>query len=92
MHDTCRRCYLSWESSIIDFFGGHIDEVTPVPIPNTEVKFVRADGSGGLSLMRVGRRRNIFTKSPDLLIRAFLFAENASSTALRSSILLRRTR
>ena len=28
-------------------FGGHSDRVTPVPIPNTEVKPVSADGTWG---------------------------------------------
>ena len=31
-------------------------EVTPVPIPNTEVKLFSADGSWGLPPVRVGRR------------------------------------
>lgn len=31
------------------FFGGHSDRVTPVPIPNTEVKPVSADGTWGES-------------------------------------------
>ena len=31
-------------------------EVTPVPIPNTEVKLFSADGSWGLPPARVGRR------------------------------------
>src|SRR5690606_31759944 len=30
-------------------FGGHSDRVTPVPIPNTEVKPVSADGTWGLT-------------------------------------------
>ena len=31
-------------------------EVTPVPIPNTEVKLFSADGSWGFPPVRVGRR------------------------------------
>ena len=31
--------------SIIVFFGGHSEEVPPVPIPNTEVKLFSADGT-----------------------------------------------
>ncbi len=31
-------------------------EVTPVPMPNTEVKLFSADGSWGLPPVRVGRR------------------------------------
>ncbi len=37
--------------------GGEGEEVTPVPIPNTEVKLFSADGSWGVSLARVGRRQ-----------------------------------
>ncbi len=32
------------------------EEVTPVPIPNTEVKLFSADGSWGIPPVRVGRR------------------------------------
>ena len=35
-------------------------EVTPVPIPNTEVKLFCADGSWGFPPVRVGRRWAIF--------------------------------
>ena len=38
-------------SHFVDFFpGGNTGEVTPVPIPNTEVKLSRADGTAGASL------------------------------------------
>ena len=37
--------------------GDDGEEVTPVPIPNTEVKLFSADGSRGLPPVRVGRRR-----------------------------------
>ncbi len=37
--------------------GGDSEEVTPVPIPNTEVKLFSADGSWGLPPARVGRCR-----------------------------------
>ena len=35
--------------------GGDSEEVTPVPIPNTEVKLFSADGSWGFPPARVGR-------------------------------------
>ncbi len=35
------------------------EEVTPVPIPNTEVKLFSADGSWGFPPVRVGRRQAI---------------------------------
>ena len=37
-------------------------EVTPVPIPNTEVKLFSADGSWGLPPARVGRRLAYYTQ------------------------------
>ena len=37
--------------------GDEGEEVTPVPIPNTEVKLFSADGSWGFPPARVGRRR-----------------------------------
>ena len=37
--------------------GDDGEEVTPVPIPNTEVKLFSADGSRGLPPARVGRRQ-----------------------------------
>ena len=42
------------------FAGGHRGVVTPVPIPNTEVKGSIAEGSAGLARARVGRRRLFF--------------------------------
>ena len=35
--------------------GDDGEEVTPVPIPNTEVKLFSADGSWGFPPVRVGR-------------------------------------
>ncbi len=35
--------------------GGDSEEVTPVPIPNTEVKLFSADGSWDFVPVRVGR-------------------------------------
>ena len=34
-------------------------KVTPVPMPNTGVKLLSADGSEGFPFVRVGRRRAI---------------------------------
>jgi hypothetical protein len=39
--------------------GDDGEEVTPVPIPNTEVKLFSADGSWGSPPVRVGRRQAI---------------------------------
>ena len=37
--------------------GNDGEEVTPVPMPNTEVKLFSADGSWGFPPVRVGRRQ-----------------------------------
>ena len=52
------------KDSIIDIVfkkmsGGDGEKVTPVPIPNTEVKLLSADGSWGFPPVRVGRRRAV---------------------------------
>ena len=41
--------------------GGDGKKVTPVPIPNTEVKLLSADCSEGFPFVRVGRCRAIFS-------------------------------
>src|ERR1700737_4469720 len=43
--------------------GGYIGGVPPVPIPNTEVKPSRADGTARFPCGRVGRCRNIFPRA-----------------------------
>ena len=43
-------------SSQVNMCSDNGKEVTPVPIPNTEVKLFSADGSWGLPPVRVGRR------------------------------------
>ncbi len=52
-------------------FGDDGREVTPVPIPNTEVKLSSADGSWDLVPVRVGRRQA--TKNTSHLTCVFLF-------------------
>ena len=51
---TNERCV---ERPIFDLSGDNGEEVTPVPIPNTEVKLFSADGNWGLPPVRVGRCR-----------------------------------
>ena len=49
-------CYLVLkERSSLYMSGDDGKEVTPVPIPNTEVKLFSADGSWGSPPVRVGR-------------------------------------
>ena len=49
-------------------FGGDSEEVTPVPIPNTEVKLFSADGSWGFPPVRVGRRQANVKDQPIWLV------------------------
>jgi hypothetical protein len=42
------------------FFGGNGEEETPVPIPNTEVKLLCADGTALSRGGRVGRCRDYY--------------------------------
>ena len=47
--------------------GDDGEEVTPVPIPNTEVKLFSADGSWGFPPVRVGRcQANLILRLPFL--------------------------
>ncbi len=41
--------------------GDYGREVTPVPIPNTEVKLSSADGSWGFPPVRVGHRQAVYS-------------------------------
>ncbi len=54
-------CYLVLREHS-QWFGGDSEEVTPVPMPNTEVKLFSADGSRGFPPVRVGRRQAITRK------------------------------
>src|SRR5207253_6397707 len=47
--------------------GGYIGGVLPVPIPNTEVKPSRADGTARPACGRVGRCRNFLQDAPPLI-------------------------
>ena len=40
--------------------GNDGEKVTPVPIPNTEVKLLSADGSWGFAPVRVGRCQALY--------------------------------
>ena len=48
-------------------------EVTPVPIPNTEVKLFSADGSWGSPPVRVGRRQAMRRSAEKLVFFVFIF-------------------
>ena len=49
--------------SSIAFFGGHSEEVPPVPIPNTEVKLFSADGTAWETMWE-SRSPPVLHKSP----------------------------
>ena len=66
-------------------FGDDGREVTPVPIPNTEVKLSSADGSWDLVPVRVGRRQAILRRVR--MTRLFVFlTSNQSQVILLYSI------
>ena len=44
-----------WERKVLNMCGDDGKKVTPVPMPNTEVKLLSADGSEGFPFVRVGR-------------------------------------
>ncbi len=54
-------CYLVLREHS-QWFGGDSEEVTPVPMPNTEVKLFSADGSRGFPPVRVGRRQAVLNQ------------------------------
>ena len=45
------------------YYGGNSEEVTPVPIPNTEVKLFSADGTAWETMWE-SRSPPVFFKSP----------------------------
>src|SRR5262245_10718958 len=59
-------------SHVAIFPGGYTGEVTPVPIPNTEVKLSRANGTAGATLWE-SRTPPGFFRSPQLTMRASTF-------------------
>ena len=48
--------------SIVQLSGDDGEEVTPVPIPNTEVKLLCADGSWDFVPVRVGRCQAVISE------------------------------
>ena len=53
------------------FPGDHSEEVTPVPIPNTEVKGLSGNGTVAIGCGRVARRRDFFSGLANVGSRAF---------------------
>ena len=71
---------ISLESRITRSIQGHqfsgdiVDRVTPVPIPNTEVKPVGADDTAAFSCGKVGSRRDNIEKARSEMNGLFHFA------------------
>ena len=57
----------------IPFFGGYSEEVTPVPIPNTEVKLFSADGTARGPVWESRSPPKFIIRSPELLKSSGLF-------------------
>ena len=72
----------------IQFSGDFVDRVTPVPIPNTEVKPVRADDTAPFRCGKVGSRR-IYNLEKSLLgnEQAFLRSIKTWTTFLPKAII-----
>ena len=51
-----------------DFFGGHSEEVPPVPIPNTAVKLFCADGTAWEAVWESRTPPTFYIKAPLVLI------------------------
>ena len=69
MLSSFERYKLTFHIELSMLVGDDGREVTPVPIPNTEVKLSSADGSWDLVPVRVGRRQ---AKNTSLLTCVFL--------------------
>jgi hypothetical protein len=59
--NTCIQ-FLDIKIDINKFSGDIVDRVTPVPIPNTEVKPIGADDTAAFSCGKVGSRRDNIEK------------------------------
>ena len=61
------------ENNIQNISGEDIDVVTPVPIPNTEVKNIRADDSLGSPPAKIGIRQIFFISKNRNLTKVLFF-------------------
>ena len=60
------------------FSGDFVDRVTPVPIPNTEVKPVGADDTAAFSCGKVGSRRDYLREPVSLTVRRAFYCLSSS--------------
>ena len=79
--------WLSERSQIADlkfekFSGGCVERVTPVPIPNTEVKPLGADGTARATVWESRKPPGLFMKSPLKIFLSGLFISKSQNCAL----------
>ena len=79
--NTCIQ-FLDIKIDIRKFSGDIVDRVTPVPIPNTEVKPIGADDTAAFSCGKVGSRRIYIKKARLITKRAFFLLSRAASPSL----------
>src|SRR5262245_35052049 len=72
----CSNCRCEG-SQIPKFPGGHRGRVTPVPIPNTEVKPATADGTACVGVWESRSLPGVLNKKPALVFRAGFFISRA---------------
>ena len=73
---------LAPRSEIANFFGGDSDGDTPVPIPNTEVKPVSADGTWAEMPWESRTSPDFSSNERDQWSRSFIFSANYASRQL----------
>ena len=73
---------LALRSEIANFFGGDSDGDTPVPIPNTEVKPVSADGTWVEMPWESRTSPDFSSNERDQWSRSFIFSANYESRQL----------
>ena len=66
--------------------GEDITEVTPVPIPNTEVKLRKADDSQGMPLVKIGIRHALYSSLAQLVERPAVNRQVVGSSPTRGAI------
>ena len=76
MKRSTASAYNAFQKHSIPFFsGGHREDVTPVPIPNTEVKSLIGEGTAGFACGRVARCRIISAPDCESSQVLFLFSD-----------------
>ena len=63
-----------------------MNEVTPVPIPNTEVKLVKAEDSNGLPIVKIGVCHILYSSLAQLVERPAVNRQVVGSSPTRGAI------